>query len=171
MQSKTLFYITWISMACTVAAYLIHFFAPGLLSVPLAIVSAVFTLSGTGLLLDNGTFNKSSYYRWTGVAMPLIIFGMLFKIMHWPGSLILLLSGFASLSLLYVLHFFSKTVKDQLSSVKLLFVLTFCISKFFTFMRLPYNDIIEILPLVILAYAIFLFTFPPAHTEASDVLD
>lgn len=171
MKSKTLFYITWISMACTIAAYLIHFFAPGLLSVPLPIVSAVFTLCGTGLLLDNGTFKQSAPYRWTGIATPLIIFGMLFKIMHWPGSLILLLSGFAFLSLLYVIHFFNKTTKDQLSSVKLLFVLTFCISKFFTFIRLPYNDIIELLPLLILAYAIFLFTFPPSNTEASDILD
>ncbi|MBC7486185.1 MAG: hypothetical protein H7282_05495 [Cytophagaceae bacterium] len=171
MKSKTLFYITWISMACTLAAYLIRSFAPTLLEVQFPIVSVIFTLCGTGLLLDNGTFNKSTYYRWTGIAIPLIIFGMLFKIMHWPGSLILLLTGFAFLSLLYVLHFLSKTNKDQLSSVKLLFVLTFCISKFFTFIRLPYNDIIELLPLVILAYAIFLFTFPPAHTEAPDVLD
>ena len=58
----------------------------------------------------------------------LVIVGALFKIMHWPGSNILMLVGFISIGVLYSIRFLKKDPKLRLDYVKLILVLLWLVN-------------------------------------------
>ena len=53
------------------------------------------------------------------LALIILIFGALFKIMHWPYANMLMLIGGVSIGLLYTIRFYFNTKKSKLDYVKL----------------------------------------------------
>lgn len=66
-----------------------------------------------------------------------LILGILFKIMHWPYSDVLLIVGFPCIGLGYVIHFFLKTEKSALDFIKLGLVETWALHGIFGYMDWP----------------------------------
>ena len=80
-------------------------------------------LAGFFMLLANGTFIKSKYFRYAKGIFALVILGALFRILHWDYSAYLIMAGFLGIMICYVLHFIKKPVKKLLDYYKLAFVL------------------------------------------------
>ena len=62
------------------------------------------------------------------IALIILIFGALFKLMHWPYAQQLMLIASVSISLLYTIRFFNKTQKQKLDYIKLALVLVWVFS-------------------------------------------
>ncbi len=80
--------------------------------------------SGLALLLRNGTLITTPYFRLVLLFVSLILVGVLFKIEHWAGADLLLISGLAGEAVAYTSWFYSKKAKKRLDILKLLWVLT-----------------------------------------------
>ena len=57
------------------------------------------------------------------IALVILIFGTLFKIIHWPYAKELMFTSGILIGVLYIIRFFNKTDKMQLDYVKLMLVL------------------------------------------------
>ena len=64
------------------------------------------------------------------LALVLLIIGALFKIMHWPYSLILIFTAVVTLVLLYIIRFLNKKSRNKLDYVKLGIVVLWSIGYF-----------------------------------------
>lgn len=146
MNNKTLIIILWISLIGIIAGMIVmEFETPDtfssqsgmalvnfdqtLSSILINFFSSIFFLTGTYLLLKNGTFIKSREYRFLGLAIAISILGIMFNIMHWQFGAQLLLIGFISVFLLYTIHFIKKPVQRWLDWGKWLFVVLFLLGK------------------------------------------
>ncbi|WP_438962899.1 hypothetical protein [Nonlabens sp.] len=81
-------------------------------------------LSGIYLLVQSGTFKKTRYYRLARIGIAVIIISVLFKVLHFYGSEIAMITGFAVISLCYTLSFLNKPYKKMMDWLKLLYVIT-----------------------------------------------
>lgn len=84
------------------------------------------------------------------VALVILLFGVLFKVMHWPYATELMFNGGILLGVLYTIRFMYKTNKKQLDYVKLAFVLLWLFNYLvqdFHFFNLPL--VLEICPLIL----------------------
>ena len=87
------------------------------------------------------------------IAIVILIFGALFKIMHWPYANNLMLLGGASIGILYTIRFVYKREKTILDYVKLAMILIWVfnyLSNAFQIFYVPY--IYEILLLILFIY-------------------
>lgn len=87
------------------------------------------------------------------IALIVLIFGVLFKVMHWSYASQLLLIGSVSIGLLYTIRFFYKREKSKLDYVKLALILLWVFNyliKVFHLFYVPY--IFEILLLILIIY-------------------
>jgi hypothetical protein len=82
------------------------------------------------LMLINGTFRKSRYFKYVLGVAGLLIVGMIFKILHLQGADELMSLPFLLIPFLYLPHFISKPSKHHLDYLKL-------ISVFFLSLPLP----------------------------------
>ena len=90
------------------------------------------------------------------LALIILIFGALFKIMHWPYANMLMLIGGVSIGLLYTIRFFFKTKKSKLDYVKLAMILIWVFSylvKAFHIFYVPF--VFETLLLILFIYWFF----------------
>ena len=62
------------------------------------------------------------------VALVILLYGALFKVMHWPYANILMLIGGVSIGLLYTIRFLNKEDKSKLDYVKIAIVLIWVFS-------------------------------------------
>lgn len=87
------------------------------------------------------------------LSIIIVIFGALFKVMHWPYATHLMLIGTVSLGLLYSVRFINKKHKSKLDYVKLfmilLWVFQYLVSAFHI-VYIPY--IFKILLLILFVY-------------------
>lgn len=87
------------------------------------------------------------------IGLIILIFGALFKVMHWPYATQLMLIGGVTIGILYTIRFLYKKEKSKLDYVKLALILLWVFSyliKAFHLFYLPY--IFEILLLVLFIY-------------------
>ena len=75
------------------------------------------------MLLMNGTFIKTKYFKRVRIAIALIFIGAIFRIMHYSYSNPVLIAGFIMVILLYFLSFLKKPVKKRLDYYKLAWVI------------------------------------------------
>lgn len=77
---------------------------------------------GFFMLLSNGTFIKTKYFRILKAAIAIVIIGVLFRIMHWEYNRLIITIGFVAIILTYSLSFFNKPIKKRLDYTKLAWV-------------------------------------------------
>jgi len=85
-------------------------------------------IAGFFMLLMNGSFIKTKYFRIAQGIVAMILIGALIKILHWKfygvtGNLILTIS-FLGIMTTYFLSFLKKPIKKRLDYLKLAWVLT-----------------------------------------------
>ena len=72
------------------------------------------------MMLINGTFLKSSLFKFASFAIGLAILGTLFKILHWTGADELLVCSSIALFIVYVVYFILKQNKRRIDVLKVL---------------------------------------------------
>ena len=90
------------------------------LSLGLSIVN----LLGLIMLVKNSSLTKTIYFRYISFLIAIVIVGAMFKIMHWPGSAIILTIGLIGIPSVYLFRFIKKPIKRQLDIMKLVWVIT-----------------------------------------------
>lgn len=80
-------------------------------------------LAGIIMLLTNGTFIKTKYFKMLKAALAVLFIGILFKLTHWKpnGNYIISLS-FIGIIIVYFLSFLKKPIKTRLDYLKLSWV-------------------------------------------------
>ncbi|MFY0604881.1 MAG: hypothetical protein JXQ93_13155 [Flavobacteriaceae bacterium] len=78
---------------------------------------------GFFMLLLNGTFIKTKYFRILKGVIAIIIIGTLFKIMHWEYDRPIMIMGLAGIMITYLFSFLSKPIKRRLDFLKLAWVI------------------------------------------------
>jgi hypothetical protein len=79
---------------------------------------------GMILVLLNGTIIGTIYFKIIEFLTVSIFAGAAFKIMHWPGSSIILLVSLFGVVITYLIRFINKKEKGHLDILKLLWVLS-----------------------------------------------
>lgn len=79
---------------------------------------------GTAMLIKNSTLTKTIYFKYISILIGIVFFGVMFKIMHWPDSSIMLAIGLLGIPSVYVFRFIYKQIKTQLDIMKLIWVIT-----------------------------------------------
>jgi hypothetical protein len=100
------------------------------------------------VMLINGTFKKSVFYKFFTASIFVFILGVLFKILHLTGADQLMALPYFFIPLAYALYFIRKKSKDHLSVMKLLAVLFFFIPVALSDFALISDDVADILFLV-----------------------
>lgn len=115
------------------------------------IADKLFVYCCFSLLLLNGTFAKTKYAWLVNIGIGVLIVGVLFKIMHWPGANELLIIGFSSIFILYLFHFIMRKKYQLVFGVaKLLLLLMYLGSKLFTILHWPYNTVLQMVAPIVL---------------------
>lgn len=81
-------------------------------------------LAGFFMLLINGTFLKTKYFKYFKGVFSIVIVAVLFKILHWSYSDILLIIGFIGFIIVYFFSFLNKPNRKRLDFLKLAWVIT-----------------------------------------------
>lgn len=76
--------------------------------------------AGFIMLIRNGTFIRTKYFKIFKGVIAIIIIGALAKIMHWQFDDVLIIIGFVLAILIYSLSFLNKPIKKRLDYLKLL---------------------------------------------------
>lgn len=71
------------------------------------------------------------------LSVSVILFGMNFKLMHWPGSIVIIVLGYLSLALFYTLRFLFKPEHNNLDKTKFMLVAVYCYQSILTVMHYP----------------------------------
>lgn len=100
---------------------------------------------GVIMLLSNGTFIKTKYFKIAKGIISFVIIGALLKIMHWTeyANHIIIL-GLIGIVICYFLHFSEKPIKIRLDYLKLLWLIvsyTFAILGFLHLINKDYAEI------------------------------
>jgi hypothetical protein len=110
------------------------------------------------LLVKNGTFITTKlFYIVAMLGISILLIGVLFKIMHWPGANEALIVAFALIFISYALHFIKKPTKALNDWGKLVFLATYIVGVLFEFMHLPFGDLFSIASLFIFIVLVLLF--------------
>jgi hypothetical protein len=83
-------------------------------------VSEIF---GFCMLLLNGTFIKTKYFRILKGVIAIIIIGVVFKIMHWKYDRLIIIMGIMGIMITYLFSFLNKPIKKRLDFLKLAWVI------------------------------------------------
>jgi hypothetical protein len=73
------------------------------------------------------------------ISLAILLSGILAKMLEWPYATKIILSGFATLGLLYVIRFISKSEKKILDYIKLVLVSFWSLYGIFTVMNFPFT--------------------------------
>ncbi|MES2575249.1 MAG: hypothetical protein V4572_09925 [Bacteroidota bacterium] len=83
------------------------------------------SLIGLIMLLYNGTFVNTKYFKIVQVIVALVIVGALLRIMHWiPYTDHIIIIGLIGIAISYFLSFLNKPIKKRLDYLKLTWVIT-----------------------------------------------
>ena len=100
---------------------------------------------GLIMLLSNGTFIKTKYFKIAQGIISFVIIGALLKIMHWTEyANLIIIVGLIGIAICYFLHFSKKPIKKRLDYLKLLWVIvsyTFAILGFLHLINRDYAEI------------------------------
>lgn len=114
---------------------------------------------GFFILLLEGTFIKTRYFRYAKGMFAFVLIGVLFKIQHYPYSNVLITFGWLGILLIYGFSFTKKPIKNALDFLKLLWVI-FSVPKIILgIFHYRYVDVFTLLSSVTMLFALILFFF------------
>lgn len=116
------------------------------------------SIVGFVFLMRNGTFHKTVYFKIALALSFVITIGAMFKIMHWPGSNIMLTLGFSGMIVNYGIRYIKKPTKVRLDYLKLLWVSTSYLISLGIIMRWGFRDF-AFVPHVILFITVAYFAY------------
>jgi hypothetical protein len=100
---------------------------------------------GLIMLLINGTFIKTKYFKIVQGIISFVIIGALLKIMHWTDyANLIIIVGLIGIAICYFLHFSKKLIKKRLDYLKLLWVIVSYTFTILVFLHLINRDYAEI---------------------------
>ena len=128
------------------------------------------------LLVLNGTFIKTKYFKIAQGIIAIIIIGALLKILHWTSyANLIIIGGLIGIMVLYFLSFVKKPIKKRLDYLKLIWVIVSYTLGILSFLHLIKRDLTEIsnyiLWLAVIDFAVSglksgkLFCEKPAHNK------
>jgi len=97
-------------------------------------------LAGLFLLVKNGTFQKTKYFKIAQVISAVVIIGALFKIQHWPFANGIVIIGLTGIAITYFVSFLKKPVKQRLDYLKITWVILNNALAVLTFLHLIKDD-------------------------------
>lgn len=87
------------------------------------------------------------------ITISILIFGILFKIMHWPYANIIIVSAFSLIAVFYLIRFLYKEGKTSLDVIKLTLILSWSFNGITVILHLPnYTAIKLITPVCFLVW-------------------
>ena len=128
------------------------------------------------LLIVNGTFIKTKYFKIAQGVIAVIIIGALLKILHWTSyANLIIIGGLIGIIILYFLSFLKKPIKKRLDYIKLIWVIVSYTLGILSFLHLIKRDLTEIsnyiLWLAVIDFAVSglkngtIFREKPAHNK------
>jgi hypothetical protein len=109
---------------------------------------ACFVFLALGRMLYNGSFKHTIWCRISYFGLATLIVGMLFKLQHWPGGHISILTGCSTIGIVYVIHFIKKRVKAVLDWEKVFYVAILMVTITFRMLHYGYNEVMSWLLLI-----------------------
>ena len=94
---------------------------------------------------DKPEIEKKKFSLAISISVAVMLMGMLLKIIHYPFAALTVLTGQCLISLFYILRFISRTDKNALSIIKLVFVLSYCITGALNILDWPYSAPLKII--------------------------
>ena len=110
-------------------------------------------MTGFFMLILNGTFIKTKYFRIFKGVIAIIIIGALFKILHYKYNQIIMIIGFVGIILTYFFSFLNKPIKKRLDLLKLFWVIVAYTNGILTYLHIV-GDEYQILSSAIMWLAI-----------------
>ncbi|GAA3561424.1 GldL-related protein [Snuella lapsa] len=114
---------------------------------------AISEFSGFIMLIRNGTFIRTKYFRVFKGVFAIILIGALFKILHYPYGNEIIVVGFAFAVLIYFFSFLNKPIRKRLDYLKLFWVVVAYTGGILRFLHII-NDDYQILSSAIMWLAI-----------------
>lgn len=111
-------------------------------------------LAGIYLLVQSGTFKKTRYYRLARIGIAIIIISVLLKVLHYSGSHLALIIGYAVILLCYSMSFFNKPYKKLLDWLKLIYAVTLVIHTMSSTLHFGLSDYFQFYAIIMLIMVI-----------------
>ncbi len=121
--------------------------------VPITIAEII----GLIIMLINGTFKKSVFYKFFTASLFVLLLGVLLKVLHLNGADQLMALPYLVIPVVYTLYFIRKKSKDHLSIMKWLAVIFFFLPVSLSDFRLISDDAAS--PLFLTSHIIFWIAF------------
>ncbi|AFM05572.1 hypothetical protein Fleli_3241 [Bernardetia litoralis DSM 6794] len=126
------------------------------------LIQGGFTLAqwwGIYLIFKNGTTKNTFYWQIIRFLLGVLVFGVFFKIMHWPFAGIMLMVSLLGISFTYLVRFVAKNDFSVLSILKFLWVFSTGILSFLSITRIipKNNNTISFIPLILFCMLFTLF--------------
>ncbi len=106
--------------------------------------------SGILFLLVTGNFVRSSQYRFSKIGISVFILGVLFKIMHWPYSLIMIGAGMLIVLIAYGWYMLQNATPGLKNILTFFFVFVLFLNQCFKMMHWPYQGEINLVMFALL---------------------
>ncbi|MDF2456007.1 MAG: hypothetical protein K0R51_2000 [Cytophagaceae bacterium] len=135
------------------------------------LATLLFLSAGIIFLIKNGTFRYQSTFYWFIASVLLLICGVVFKIMHWQYSFVLIVSACLAMLAFYTIHFIRKPIKANLDWMKLLFAYTYIVSRYTNSFIYTHNYFIHYIAIALFALVFFLFFYKPPTKNPYQVID
>ncbi|WP_271784604.1 hypothetical protein [Aquimarina algiphila] len=111
---------------------------------------------GFFMLLFNGTFIKTRYFKMVLGVMAVLLLGTVITIMHWPFHKPIIVGCFVSILIIYILSFFKKPIYKRLDYLKLGWVIVWYTGAILDYLHII-NDDYRVLTTVLMILAILDF--------------
>jgi len=103
---------------------------------------SLFTLTSLCLLIRNGEMIHSKQFIYILINISIFILGLIFKLMHWPGAMKIIIFSTYGIVLAYLFYFLMKKNRKWTAYLKLLFVSSYFIPAQLVLSH-QYNDILS----------------------------
>ena len=123
----------------------------------LSIGYPLFIISGTFLLVKNGEYLRTKEYRLSKIGISILIIGVMFKIMHWHFSLLLIAIGLLLILFFYILYVLKKSILEITDWIKILYLFTLFLSRFLIISHLNYGFELSNISLLLLSILVYNF--------------
>jgi len=156
ISNKLLINVLYFSLLSIVVGGLGILFQEYSLTYFLSIGFVAFIMTGVYLLLKNGEFIKTNAYRYTSFGVSLVIVGVMFNVMRWPYTWVILGLGFLSFPAIYLYYMIRYKRIAWLNFLKLFFISSMVLGRISQSVHSPYW---EIYIAAIIALGVLLFDF------------
>lgn len=97
-------------------------------------------VAGFIMLVRNGTFIKTRFFRFFKLAFAVVLIGALFKILHYPYGNEIVAIGLICIIIVYTFSFLNKPIKKRLDIIKLIWVVVAYTNTILVFLHLIGDD-------------------------------